>query len=266
MISQEVAPTAYLTALARAAATADPAVAFDDQYAARFADNCPAAIRGIAQRTAGLSVVVARSSIIDRIIAQRIADGGIDLCVNLGAGFDSRAFRFAWPAGCTVLEIDTKSVLDVKDRLLPVADTPVRVERLRCDVRDLPALATGLAAYPARRRTLIVTEGLLPYFPESYIAGLAQLLAGLGIEPTWITDVMSSDSACALTAAARTAGVQLEMFGLRTVEAFEDAGWRCGSLDLLPSARLSGGARGRGTASSLVPDGVLTLTAGRATR
>ena len=265
MITQDVAPTAYLTALARAAATVDPAAAFADPYAARFAECCPTAIRGIAQRTAGLSVVVARSAIIDRLVAQRIAAGRIDLCVNLGAGFDSRAFRLAWPSGCTVLEIDTDSVLDVKDRLLPAVAAPVPVARLRCDVRDLPVLAALLAPHATGRRVLIVTEGLLPYFPESYVAELARLLVGLGIEPCWITDVLSTDSAGALTAASRAAGVPLEMFGTRRIDTFEDAGWRCEALDLLPSARVSVGVHGRGPASNLLPDGVLTLTAGQTT-
>lgn len=259
----DVTITAYLTAVARAEATADPRLEFEDEFASRFADLCPRWIRKITAVTAGPSVVVARTSIIDRIVSELIAEGNIDACVNLGAGFDSRPFRLSWRPGCEVVEVDAAPIFDVKDRLLPVAGQQVSVERLRCDITDVEKLVDLLAPRTTGKRLLIISEGLLSYFSDIYIASLATGLSKLGASVTWVCDVISLESADNLTSAAHAAGVELKIMGLKNLWAFESGGWVCDSIGLLPTARLATGPNITSLATervtSRVPDAVLRL-------
>jgi methyltransferase (TIGR00027 family) len=256
-----VPDTAFLTALARAEATADPRGRLRDPYAARFAEHCPSPIRRITRHTAGTSVVVARTLLIDRLLSAVLADGQAEVCVNLGAGFDARPFRLPWPAGCRVIEVDCAAVLDLKDQLLPSVEATVPLERLRCDLADLPALSELLLPHMTGRRTVFLAEGLLTYFPPAHTAALAAALCGLGTARTLLCDVLSSASARSLTTAARMAGAPLEMHGLTDLAAFEAAGWRCEQLELLPTARPSAAPAGRlpTGVTGLVPDSVLML-------
>ncbi|MCF3134685.1 class I SAM-dependent methyltransferase [Streptomyces olivochromogenes] len=256
-----VPATAFLTALARARATDDPDNLLRDPIAARFAELCPTAIRGVTRHTAGAAVVVARTVLIDRMLAELFARESVDTCVNLGAGFDARPFRMAWPAHCQVIEVDSAPVLDLKDELLPAATAGVPVERLRCDLRDTDRLTALLLPRTAGRLCVILAEGLLTYLPQASVGALASAVAGVGMAADWICDVLSPDSARSLTRASQAAGAPLEMHGHTQLTLFEAAGWRCEQLELLPSARLTKAAAGsRAAASSqLLPDSVLRL-------
>lgn len=245
-----VATTAFLTALARA--SADPSDGFHDPYAARFAAECPAAIRRIAARTAGLSVVAARSALVDQLLMRAVASGGCDLCVNLGAGFDARPYRLAWPGPCGVVEVDTAAVFAIKERLLPAAGAPLPVERLVADVRHLDRLADRLRPLVADRRVVVVSEGLLPYLPVGFVGELAGLLHRWAA--AWITDVLTEGSADVLTSACRAAGTDLRLHGLPDLSVVEAMGWRCVDARPLPTAR-------RGPVSGGLVDCVLDLVA-----
>ncbi|MFE2726812.1 class I SAM-dependent methyltransferase [Kitasatospora sp. NPDC059327] len=264
MTDDNVLATAYLTAVARAGATS--AGLLRDPYAARFAERCPSAVLGVMRHTAGPSAVVARTVAVDRLLSELLARERAEVCVNLGAGFDSRPYRLAWPAGARVVEVDHAAVLDVKDALLPAAEALVPVERARCDLGDLDALARLLAPRTTGRRVVILAEGLLTYLPPAHLTALARCLAGLGASAHWICDVLSVDSARALTEAAQSAGTRLDMFGLTDPGVLEAGGWQCEHLELLPTARLAPrtghtGHTPRTATSALLPDGVLTLRA-----
>ncbi|MFE2143875.1 class I SAM-dependent methyltransferase [Streptomyces sp. NPDC059456] len=256
-IAEQVPATAYLTALARARATAEPDGALRDPYAERFARRCPESLVRVTRHTAGTSVVIARTLVIDRLLSGLLPAEPWDVCVNLGAGFDARTHRLDWPGSCRVVEIDRAPVLDLKDRLLPAATARVPVERLRCDLRDPTALAGLLRPRTAGRRTLLVAEGLLTYLTAGQVRALAASVGeAAGAGSAWICDVLSPASARTLTAAARAAGTALTLHGLSGLDAFESVGWRCERLELLPTARPP--ARAGGTARQL-PDGVLQL-------
>ncbi|MER8186875.1 class I SAM-dependent methyltransferase [Kitasatospora sp. NPDC094015] len=256
-LADQVPATAYLTALARAGASADPDSALNDPYAERFARRCPEPVRRITRHTAGTPVVVARTLTVDRLLRDRLAAEPWEVCVNLGAGFDARTHRLDWPPSCRVVEVDHAPVLDLKDRLLPTAGARVPVERLRCDLRDLAALSRLLRPRTAGRSTLLVAEGLLTYLGPDEVRALAGELAQVaGAGAAWICDVLSPASARTLTAASRAAGTDLPMHGIPDLGVFETTGWRCERLELLPTARPSTGA---GAASRHLPDSVLLL-------
>ncbi|MEU4089959.1 class I SAM-dependent methyltransferase [Streptomyces aureus] len=251
-----VPATAFLTAVARARATADADGTLHDPFAARFAELCPSAIRGITRYTVGTAVVVARTVLIDRMLADLLSRERVDTCVNLGAGFDSRPFRMEWPGHCRVVEVDSAPVLDLKDRLLPSADAGVPVERLRCDLNDTARLTGLLLPRAAGRRCVVVAEGLLTYLPRPAVRSLAHALALLGPSTTWICDVLSSDAARRLSHASQVSGVPLEMHAHARLSLYEEAGWHCEQVEPLPSARLT---RNAAASSRLLPDSVLRL-------
>ena len=68
-LPEQVPATAYLTALARARATAQPGAALRDPYADRFARHCPDSVVGVIRHTAGTSVVIARTLAVDRLLS-----------------------------------------------------------------------------------------------------------------------------------------------------------------------------------------------------
>ncbi|MFE1873151.1 class I SAM-dependent methyltransferase [Streptomyces sp. NPDC059496] len=258
-LAGQVPATAYLTALARARATADPGGVLRDPYADRFARRCPDSIARVTRHTAGTSVVIARTLAVDRLLSELLPAESWDVCVNLGAGFDARTHRLDWPGSCRVVEIDCAPVLDLKDRLLPVATAPVPVERVRCDLREPAALARLLQPRTTGRRTLFVAEGLLAYLTAGQVRALAGAVGEAGgAGSAWICDVLSPASARTLTVAARAAGTALTMHGLTDLAAFEAAGWHCERLELLPTARPPTRPAGAGAGEQL-PDGVLRL-------
>src|SRR5205085_5608690 len=60
---------------------------------------------------------VARTVLIDRMIAEAIHDGA-DLVVNLAAGLDTRPFRMDVPAALRWVEVDLPGILDYKEQIL----------------------------------------------------------------------------------------------------------------------------------------------------
>jgi len=102
--------------------------------------------------------------------------------VLLGAGFDTRAFRLAWPAGTTLWELDQPAVLAAKD--VALADERPAAG---CTRRTLAADLTG-PAWPqalleaglvVEQPTVWLAEGLLPYLEPLAVETLLGQVAGL---------------------------------------------------------------------------------------
>ncbi|MEV0408887.1 SAM-dependent methyltransferase [Actinoallomurus sp. NPDC050550] len=86
--------------------------------------------------------------------------------VGLGAGLDTRAFRFDWPDGVVLYEVDQPAVLAYKRQRLTGAQD--RCERHEVPVNlgdDWPDALTGAGFDPARPAVWFV-EGVLFYLPE----------------------------------------------------------------------------------------------------
>lgn len=255
-----VPATAFLTALARNEATEDPNIDFMDEYAKRFAELCPSGIRSITRGTIGLSTAITRSRIIDELINEVLLDPSVNCFVNLGAGFDARPYRLQGLSRIRSIEIDLPEILECKEATLSEEDSPGELSRVPCDLTNLDQLAGVLAEHCRGAKVLLLSEGLLTYFPTSFVSDLASLIVRCNIVSSWITDVMTIQSAEYLSLVSRQEGFgDIEMFGLQDLEVFESNGWNCDRYFPLPSAH-SAPSSDLGVASSTrIIDGVIQL-------
>ncbi|CAL9469090.1 hypothetical protein SUDANB95_02782 [Actinosynnema sp. ALI-1.44] len=108
-------------------------------------------------------------------------DGGVEAVVVLGAGFDTRAYRLAVPAGVPVFEVDAPS--NVKRKRARVRDVlgavPREVALVPIDFQSQD-LGDVLAAHGYRPdlRTLFVWEAVTQYLTEDAVRATLDHLAG----------------------------------------------------------------------------------------
>jgi methyltransferase (TIGR00027 family) len=128
--------------------------------------------------------IMGRKRYIDDTIAEAVT-GGIEAVVNLGAGFDTRAFRLPALADVPVWEVDQQQNIDAKRSRLEKMfnEVPPHVALVPIDF-DHEDLATVLAShgYDADTRTFFIWEGVTQYLSESGVrstfASLADAPAG----------------------------------------------------------------------------------------
>ncbi|THA71617.1 SAM-dependent methyltransferase [Streptomyces sp. A0958] len=109
-----------------------------------------------------------RTRVFDDFLLDRAA-AGTRQAVILGAGLDSRAYRLAWPPGCTVFEIDRAEVLAFKRTVLDRLGAVPSAERhpLAADLRHGWIERLIAAGFDPKRPTSWVAEGLIPYLPPA---------------------------------------------------------------------------------------------------
>ena len=176
--------TAETQAALRAAGAAERDVRLrnPDALAARFVSTQPrlqtlAKVRGarrliptLAERLApgGYYYETARVKHVDAILAAELRTG-LEQLVILGAGYDSRPYRFADQLlGVRIFEVDLPAMSSLKQRkatrLFPAAAEGVSF--VAADFRQ-PALESALRerGYDLGAATLLVVSGVLPYLP-----------------------------------------------------------------------------------------------------
>jgi methyltransferase (TIGR00027 family) len=105
-----------------------------------------------------------------RYIDDAVSDCPADAVVNLGAGFDTRAYRLPALADVPVWEVDVPSSIDSKRRRLRkiLGEVPKHVTLVPVDF-DREDLASALAAagHPADAVTFFIWEGVTQYLSEA---------------------------------------------------------------------------------------------------
>jgi methyltransferase (TIGR00027 family) len=109
---------------------------------------------------------IARTAYFDHIVAQGLRDS-VPQIVILGAGYDSRPYRFADLMGDTrIFELDDVNILERKQKLLQQADIPVPKNLAYAPLSYDPGqLSANLAAagFDAEKQTLFIWEGATYY-------------------------------------------------------------------------------------------------------
>jgi methyltransferase (TIGR00027 family) len=185
---KHVSDTAFWVAHFRAVETRRANGIFEDPLAALLAGERGRQIaRSFRGGTVGWGTVV-RTSAIDRLIGE-VLELGVDTVVNLGAGLDTRPYRMRLPAHLRWIELDFPGIMESKrSKLLP--HKPVcQLERLGIDLLDRASRTAVFARYGSgSRRTLLITEGVIPYISAQEVEILARDLASVRPFCYWLTD------------------------------------------------------------------------------
>ena len=186
---RDVADTALWVAALRGAESGRVDAAFHDPLASMLAGERGAKIaRTFPDAAAVAWSVVIRTAAIDRLLEDALRQG-VDTIVNLGAGMDTRPYRFRLPAKCRWIEIDLPHMIENKNRLLAEHPACCVVERIGVDLLDRPARNASLARIAAAStKSLLIAEGVIPYFSNADAAALARDLHALPPFAEWILD------------------------------------------------------------------------------
>ncbi|MGC4093261.1 MAG: SAM-dependent methyltransferase [Polyangiaceae bacterium] len=215
----EVADTAFLTAYARALETERDGALFRDPLAATLLSERG---RELGQHVFSAAMewsIVVRTVLIDEMIASAVA-GGVTLVVNLGAGLDTRPYRMELPPTLRWLEVDQSSIILHKSQRLAEESPRCQLDRIAADLSDPPSRRELFASFmpnPAEA-VLVVTEGVVPYWPNETVAAFAEDLHRVGALRGWIVDHIPPH----VLAARRKLAVNSEAAPLL----FEPADWR----------------------------------------
>jgi len=189
---RNISDTALWVAHYRAVESERPDAHFRDPYARALAGDRGARIaksQQFGERNAW--AFVARTVLIDRLIADAIRDGA-DQVVNLAAGLDTRPYRMDVPATVRWVEVDLPGILDYKEGVLGDAAPRCPLERVRLDLADEQERRTLFARLNMGvRDTVIVSEGLLIYLSPEQVASLARDLASPPSFRRWVIDISS---------------------------------------------------------------------------
>ena len=258
-IPEAVQATALVAAAARAAEQRGARPRIRDRFAERFvtahADATGAAVRRLV--AAGAEEVVHRTALIDALLTAHATAGST--VVNLGAGYCARPYRLDLSHCSRVMELDAEPVLRFKSRVLADSPPSCPVEHLVADVRQAGAVTCALSsALSAGGRAVVISEGLLVYLSPDELGRLAVGLAELPGDPVWLCDIVSDDSAAAMSMVADGARAGVRLYGLSSLEVFESAGWTVTDYRPLPGS--ANRPRRPGAGAARVIDGVLALT------
>ena len=138
----------------------------------------------------GWSVII-RTCVIDRLIATAIAEG-VDTILNLGAGLDTRPYRMDLPHSLRWIEADFPHLIEWKEAKLAGETARCRLQRIGLDLADDAQREKFLAEIAASsQKTLVLTEGVIPYLTQEEVAALARDLKSKPAFRYWIADYFS---------------------------------------------------------------------------
>ena len=123
-----------------------------------------------------------RTHYIDRVL-QSALDRGLDQLLILGAGLDSRAYRFVEPLRTVrVFELDFPATARWKRDLLARAAVPTDgIRFVEIDLtRERLAERLSREGFDPRARTLVIWEGVTMYLPQSAVAETLAFVGSCG--------------------------------------------------------------------------------------
>jgi|SRR5665213_1020390 len=136
------------------------------------------------------NMMLARTRFIDEHLARAVA-GGASQVVILGAGFDTRAYRFAeLLTDARVFEVDYRSTQQFKKRRVEevLGAAPANVVFVEIDFqRDKLEDLLRAAGYRPGEKTFFIWEGVSMYLPESAVRETLRTVAALAPEGSSLT-------------------------------------------------------------------------------
>lgn len=161
----------------RATESARPDALFSDPLAEHLAgERGRAIVAGAPRMTRNGWWLVARTKIIDDVIAEAI-DDGCDRVLNLAARLDTRPYRLDLPSDFRWVEADLPELLADKAQLLADQAPRCRLTRSAVDLADPSARDAFLDdALAGATKALVLTGGLLMYLEERDVIALSEAI------------------------------------------------------------------------------------------
>jgi methyltransferase (TIGR00027 family) len=190
---ENVSDTARWVAVYRAMETARPDAIFRDPFAERLAGERGREIVGEMKQGRQMAwAMIVRTAVLDELILERIANGGVDTVINLAAGLDARAWRLPLPRTLQWFDVDLPEITAYKAAAMRDEQPACRYEAIAVDLTSAAARAELLRRLGGVARTaLVVTEGLLIYLEREQVESLARALYAQPSIRWWIADLAS---------------------------------------------------------------------------
>lgn len=235
-----VSDTAYMVALQRGEESEREDAKFKDPLAAVLGAPKAEILKQLPFfREEGRWLITVRTCLLDEHILRLVAEGpdtAVDTVVNLAAGLDTRPYRLELPRNLRWIEADFPGLIEYKNERLQLETPKCQLERIGLDLADDSARAELFSYFDKNaKRTLVITEGLLPYLSESSVMALSVALRGTRTVTHWLMDVTMGDFlkrfADRLKSESVKADVLLKFSSPLGVHYFERFGWRVHSFD-----------------------------------
>jgi methyltransferase (TIGR00027 family) len=190
---ENVSDTARWVAEYRAMETARPDAIFRDPFAERLAGERGRQIVREMKRGRQMAwAMIVRTAVMDELILDRIANGGVDTVINLAAGLDARAWRLELPPTLQWFDVDLPQMVAYKASMMRGETPACRYEAIAADLTSDVVRSDVLRRLGGVSGTaLVVTEGLLIYLEAEQVASLARALHAQPSIRWWISDVGS---------------------------------------------------------------------------
>jgi methyltransferase (TIGR00027 family) len=191
---QHVSDTAFWIAYYRGLETKRTDALFRDPLAERLAGERGEKIsRAMPGGFLTAWAVAIRTCIIDDYIRTAI-EAGVDTILNLGAGLDTRPYRMDLPESLRWVEADYPDLIAFKESRLANEKPRCRLERVKVDLANQTERQRLFHSVDAQsNKTLILTEGVIPYLSEADVGRLADELKGLHHSRFWIVDYFAPE-------------------------------------------------------------------------
>jgi methyltransferase (TIGR00027 family) len=192
-VIQNVSDTALWVAYYRARESARPNALFRDPLARLLVGERGQQIAQSLQETSAHTEynVLIRTVIIDRYI-QSLTTNGVECVVNLGAGLDTRPYRLDLPRNLQWIEVDYPQIITLKQEKLASEKPQCQLQRVALDLNDRSRRKALLHDIGNRSgKTVILSEGVLPYLTEQQVETLAEDLLSENSFEYWIADYIS---------------------------------------------------------------------------
>jgi methyltransferase (TIGR00027 family) len=192
-VIENISDTARWVAIYRAMESERPDAIFRDPYARRLGGaRGEEIVRGLKRGRQTAWAMIVRTAVMDEIIVQMVAGGGVDLVLNLAAGLDARPWRLALPKSLRWVDVDLPEILQYKRETIGADEPRCAYDAVAADLSDAAtrqALFTQLGA--SSKRALVVSEGLLIYLTTEQVGALAADLHAVPAFRWWMFDLAS---------------------------------------------------------------------------
>jgi len=154
-------------------------------------------VRQAEKKVPGLwASILCRKRYINDRVSEAVRNGQVDAVVNLGAGYDTRAYSLPSMANVPVFELDQPGMIASKrSRLMKIlGEVPAHVTLVPIDFdSEDPGTVLASHGYRTSQRTLFILEGVTQYLTRTGVRSTFDFLGGAAAESRLIFTYVRGD-------------------------------------------------------------------------